>query len=81
MTVLNQYAISQALGSQIAGSLSVGHGILGALANRKAFLDATDQQSDQVAATRDAKMLVVKAFKTVRDRFNDQRSPDFYVAD
>jgi len=81
MTGLNQYAISQALGSQIAGSLPVGHGILGALATEKAFLRATAQHSDEEPTSHDAKMLIVKAFKTVRDRFDDKRSPDFYVAE
>ncbi len=81
MTGLNQYAISQALGSQIAGSLPVGHGMLGALVSQEAFLRSTSQQNHDKSVSRDAKMLIVKAFKTVRDRFNDQRSPDFYVAE
>ena len=81
MAGLNQYAISQALGSQIADSLPIGHGMLGALATQNAFLTATAQQPNHVTATHDAKMLIVKAFKTVRDRFDDQRSPDFYVAE
>jgi hypothetical protein len=81
VTGINQYAISQILGSEIAGQMPVGHGYFGALTTKQCYLDHTNAQRLPQVQPILNKDLIIESFLKVREQHDDKLSVDYYIAE